>query len=81
MPLPLVAGAAELGDVVVLGVLVPGAAFCSGAVPGVACPDASGVAGEVLGVCGEAPGVCGVVLGDSGAVAGVDCEPAVCPLG
>ena len=51
-----------------------GAAFCSGAVPGVVCPDASGVAGDVSGVCG-------VVLGVWGAVAGADdWDPAVCPL-
>jgi len=69
-------------EVVLLEPFEFGPAFCSGAVPGVVCPDASGVAGEVLGVCGEAPGVCGVVLGVCGAVAGVeDCEPAVCPLG
>jgi hypothetical protein len=48
-------GAVALG-VVALGAVVLGAAFRSGAVPGVVCPDASGVAGEV-------PGVCGVVLG------------------
>lgn len=73
MPLPLSADGAALG-VVALGAVVLGAAFCSGAVPGVVCPDASGVAGEV-------PGVCGVVLGVCGAVAGVDdCDPAVWPF-
>lgn len=37
-------------EVVLLEPFALGAAFCSGAVPGVVCPDASGVAGEVLGV-------------------------------
>ena len=81
IPFPLAAGSLAAGvvalgvlGVVALGVVAFGAAFCSGAVPGVACPDASGVAGEV-------PGVCGVVLGVCGAVAGADdWEPAVCPL-
>lgn len=73
IPAPLVGVSVALG-VVALGAVVLGAAFCSGAVPGVVCPDASGVAGEV-------PGVCGVVLGVCGAVAGADdWEPAVCPL-
>jgi len=62
MPLPSAAGAVALG-VVALGAVAPGAAFCSGAVPGVVCPDASGVAGEVPGVCGVVLGVCGAVLG------------------
>jgi hypothetical protein len=62
MPLPPAAGAVALG-VVALGAVVLGAAFCSGAVPGVGCPDASGVAGEVPGVCGVVLGVCGAPLG------------------
>ena len=62
MPLPLSADGAALG-VVVPGAVVLGAAFCSGAVPGVVCPDASGVAGEVPGICGVVLGVCGAVLG------------------
>ena len=37
-------------EVVLLEPFALGPAFCSGAVPGVVCPDASGVAGEVLGV-------------------------------
>jgi hypothetical protein len=76
MPLPCAAGAVALG-VVVLGAVVLGVAFCSGAVPGVLCPDSPGVAvevpgvcGVVLGVCGAVPGICGVVLGVSGAVLG-----------
>jgi hypothetical protein len=58
---------------------VPGAAFCSGAVPGVVCPvvpgldgDAPGVCDDVAGDCGAVPGVCGFVLGVSGAVLGVE---------
>jgi hypothetical protein len=77
MPLPLACGDAELGDVAV-GAVVPGAAFCSGAAPGVVCPavpgfdgDALGVCGDVAGDCGAVPGVCGVVFGVSGAVLGV----------
>jgi hypothetical protein len=63
-------GAAEFG-----AAWLWGAAFCSGALPGVAWLG-------VPGVCGEAPGVCGVVSGVCGAVLGVEvCElPVACPL-
>jgi hypothetical protein len=65
MALPLWAGEVALGDVALGAVVLWGAAFCSGAVPGVFCPAVPGVAGEV-------PGVCGVVLGVSGAVLGAE---------
>ena len=61
MPLPCAAGA--VAGVVALGVVVFGEAFCSGAVPGVLCPDSPGVVVEVLGVCGVVLGVCGAVPG------------------